>query len=316
MSPIAGAFVPKKCSNTLSTAGAAAVPPWPPFSISAQTTIVGWSTGRSRTTTTGRGAGRSRSPELHDLLRRPRLAGDGTGNGRRRTSRAVGGVRRVVQPLADHRERRRVDAALLRRRRLEVGTRVGAAFSHRTPRRPRDDVRRDEPAAVRDQRVEARHLERRDGDVLLADRELDRVARLPEPVDPPAARVGLLRVRRLAPLGRRQRARVASGPMSTPVERAEAEPARPLLERVAALGRQVVERLRRAGRSTCRTTHASAFGIVIGAFTYGSQLWNSGAHRFAGYVYDRVHGSVEYGTTRCSWSAASAVTGLNVEPGG
>ena len=37
----------------------------------------------------------------------------------------------------------------------------------------RDDVRRDELAAVRDRGVEARHLQRRDGDVLLADRELD-----------------------------------------------------------------------------------------------------------------------------------------------
>ena len=44
----------------------------------------------------------------------------------------------------------------------------------------RDDVRRDELAAVRDHRVEARHLQRRHLQVLLADRELDRVARLPE----------------------------------------------------------------------------------------------------------------------------------------
>src|SRR5205823_6637662 len=32
--PTTGAFVLKKCSNTFSAAGAAAVPPWPPFSIS------------------------------------------------------------------------------------------------------------------------------------------------------------------------------------------------------------------------------------------------------------------------------------------
>mgnify|MGYP003300395571 CR=1 FL=1 len=47
----------------------------------------------------------------------------------------------------------------------------------------------DELAAVRDHRVEARHLQRRHEQVLLADRELDRVARLPEPVDLEAARI-------------------------------------------------------------------------------------------------------------------------------
>ena len=35
----------KNCWNTFSAAGAAAVPPWPPFSISAQTTSSGSSTG-------------------------------------------------------------------------------------------------------------------------------------------------------------------------------------------------------------------------------------------------------------------------------
>ena len=35
----------KYASNTLSAAGAADVPPWPPFSITAQTVIVGVSTG-------------------------------------------------------------------------------------------------------------------------------------------------------------------------------------------------------------------------------------------------------------------------------
>ena len=39
--PRLGALMPKYCSKTRSAAGAAAVPPWPPFSISAQTTIVG-----------------------------------------------------------------------------------------------------------------------------------------------------------------------------------------------------------------------------------------------------------------------------------
>ena len=33
----------KYCSKTRRAAGAAAVPPWPPFSITAQTAIVGWS---------------------------------------------------------------------------------------------------------------------------------------------------------------------------------------------------------------------------------------------------------------------------------
>ena len=37
----AGALRPNQCSNTRSAAGAAAVPPWPPFSMSAQTTIEG-----------------------------------------------------------------------------------------------------------------------------------------------------------------------------------------------------------------------------------------------------------------------------------
>ena len=35
----------KYASNTCSAAGAAAVPPWPPFSITAQTTIDGLSYG-------------------------------------------------------------------------------------------------------------------------------------------------------------------------------------------------------------------------------------------------------------------------------
>src|SRR5207253_8596993 len=43
--PCCVAWRPKYCSNTLSAAGAAAVPPWPPFSISAQTTSFGLSYG-------------------------------------------------------------------------------------------------------------------------------------------------------------------------------------------------------------------------------------------------------------------------------
>ncbi len=40
-----GPFSWKNCSNTFSAAGAATEPPWPPFSISAQTTSVGLSYG-------------------------------------------------------------------------------------------------------------------------------------------------------------------------------------------------------------------------------------------------------------------------------
>ena len=44
-----GAIAPaawwKYCSNTFNAAGAAAEPPWPPFSMSAQTVIVGLSAG-------------------------------------------------------------------------------------------------------------------------------------------------------------------------------------------------------------------------------------------------------------------------------
>ena len=52
--------------------------------------------------------------------------------------------------------------------------------------------------------------------------------------------------------------------------------------------------------------------------TNGSQLWKTcffGLRSF-GEVYEPVHGRYAYGETRCSCIAASAVTGLNVEPGG
>ena len=42
---MAGAFVWKYCSKTFRAAGAAAVPPWPPFSITAQSAMVGLSAG-------------------------------------------------------------------------------------------------------------------------------------------------------------------------------------------------------------------------------------------------------------------------------
>ena len=60
----------------------------------------------------------------------------------------------------------------------------------------RDDVRGHELASVRDHRVEARHLQRRHSDVFLADRELNRVARVPRLV--PVA------LERLLPPGRRR----------------------------------------------------------------------------------------------------------------
>src|SRR5207237_7408350 len=95
-------------------------------------------------------------------------------------------------------------------------------------------------AAVRDQRVEARQLERGHEQVLLADRELDGVARLPEPVDLPVAGIALLRVARVPPRDRRQQAgrlrpEVDSGRAAEPEARG------PLLERLLALGRQLPE---------------------------------------------------------------------------
>ena len=62
---------------------------------------------------------------------------------------------------------------------------------------------------------------------------------------------------------------------------------------------------------------AIASDIAIGRLTFGSQLrktWS--APVTPGTVYEPVQGSCEYWSTRCSWSAASAVIGLNVDPGG
>ena len=72
-------------------------------------------------------------------------------------------VRRVVEPVADGRDRGRVEVELLRRR-LVAAEHLRAL--RRAVRGPglldrRDEVRRDELAAVREQRVEARHLQRR-----------------------------------------------------------------------------------------------------------------------------------------------------------
>ena len=156
--------------------------------------------------------------------------------------RAERRVRRLEQTLPDDLERAGSDVDLLRRGR--GGMRRGAAGDGLLD--VEEQVRRHELAAVRDQRVEARHLQRRDEQVLLSDRELDRVARLPELVD--------LRLERLLPpLGRRQqpavpraRRRCRSGGRSrscSPTPGADGRRS-PAARRTR----------RRAGRSTCRTT--------------------------------------------------------------
>ena len=163
-------------------------------------------------------------------------------------------------------QRRRVDAGRLRR----VGREL-LQHDRRLPLAPgclaaANDVRRHELAAVRDHRVEARHLQRRHGHVLLADRELDRVARVPGPV--PVALERLLPPRRgrhdRRPTVPRCRCRARSAHRS--------RIAGPLLQ----ADRRSTARARRSGcrrcRSTCRTTCASASGSVIGRLTYGSQF--------------------------------------------
>ena len=50
--------------------------------------------------------------------------------------------------------------------------------------------------------------------------------------------------------------------------------------------------------------------------TYGSQFLNVWFALSLGEWYVPVQGRYAYGETRCSCIAASAVTGLNVEPGG
>ena len=58
----------------------------------------------------------------------------------------------------------------------------------------------------------------------------------------------------------------------------------------------------------------SAVASVIGMFVYGFQFlnWNSSSPNFA----DGVHWMYSYGESRPSEIAASAVSGLKVEPGG
>ena len=57
---------------------------------------------------------------------------------------------------------------------------------------------------------------------------------------------------------------------------------------------------------------AIAVGRVIEVFTNGSQFLKS----WPATLYVPVQGSALYGDRMCSCIAASAVTGLNVEPGG
>src|SRR6266542_6652789 len=96
-----------------------------------------------------------------------------------------------------------------------------------------EQVRRHELPAVSDQRVEARHLQRRDQQILLADRELDRVTRLPELVE--RSLEGLL-----APLRGREQTAVL-WPHVDAGAAAEAEAARPRLQRVPVARRQLVD---------------------------------------------------------------------------
>ncbi len=64
--------------------------------------------------------------------------------------------------------------------------------------------------------------------------------------------------------------------------------------------------------------YASAVGMSICWLTAGSQLWNCCGWTALSYLeaYEPVQGRYAYGKTMCSCIAASAVTGLNTEPGG
>ena len=96
-----------------------------------------------------------------------------------------------------------------------------------------DQMRRDDVAAVREHRVERRHLERGHEQVLLPDRELDRVARVPRAVP--------VRLERLpAPVGRGQEPELLAADVEAG-GRAEAERARPLLHAHPALRAALVE---------------------------------------------------------------------------
>ena len=99
-------------------------------------------------------------------------------------------------------------------------------------------MRRHELAAVRDQRVEARHLQGRHGQVALADCELHRVAGLPDPVDVAATRRAA--EVHAAPLRRRHEPPGFGGDVDPRVV-AEPEPRCPQLQRMPAARRQCVE---------------------------------------------------------------------------
>ena len=129
-------------------------------------------TAPSRTTRTGPRDGRSDSRGAGTTFSAvPVFPEIGTGVARRRRPRRCPrGVRRGVHPVTHRRERAGIDAGRARRR--------GSEAPQHDPRRAlgaglldvRDEVRRDDLPAVREHRVERRHLQRRDEQVLLADR--------------------------------------------------------------------------------------------------------------------------------------------------
>ena len=142
-------------------------------------------TGRSRTTRTGSASPCSGSRAARSASRpcpSCRRSRSGSGRRRRRRCRAASACRRRGRPAprwsAAGSTPLGVGGCVASSRRTcgAFGSLVGCSTSC-------GDVRRHELAAVRDHRVEARHLQRRHLEVALADRELDRVARLPDPVD-------------------------------------------------------------------------------------------------------------------------------------
>src|SRR6185437_11963511 len=176
-----------------------------------------------------------------ELLGRSSLACDGFREGAEDGRRGpAGAVRRLQQPLAHDVEVERVDLDNRRRRGCEAVQDTAGGLPVADLFDIGGDVRLHEPAAVCDQGVEARHLERRHEQVLLPDRELNRVARLPQPVDPPLLRVCLRRVGLLAPFRGRQQPRQLAWDVD-PRRAAEAKARGPLLERVPPRGGQLVE---------------------------------------------------------------------------
>ena len=226
----------KYFAKTRAAAGAAAAPPSPPFSITAQTTSFGV-VRRAITAPPGlialeRGGVAGKGD---DLLRGPGLAGDRDREVAEYAGRgAEGVVRALVETLLDHLEVGRVEA--LHRswcgrcsRRHDRAVRILDVHEH---------VGGHELAAVCDRRVEPCHLEGRHGQVALADGEVERVARLPDPIDPPV-RVAL-REPVLQPGDRRYETRRLRAEVAAAL-RPEAEAARPLLDGLATVLRQRVE---------------------------------------------------------------------------